>query len=634
MDAQQFLAEFNHIASAPGGLQRLRELILQLAVSGQLVQPSPTEESVDAALIEAKRLKMEYETSLELRYSQPQPPLLENEYPYTIPEHWRWQRLEQIARYIQRGKGPNYAQTGSTFVVSQKCIRWKGFDLSSARHVEEASLKDYGKERFLHAGDLLWNSTGTGTVGRIAIFNEKETVRAVADSHVTVIRLSNFDSRYVWCVIAAPWVQARIAPEHENAIVSGTTKQVELATSSVRALAIPCPPIPEQKRIIAKVDELMALCSKLEAQQQEREGLCKLTRKAALDSLATAQNSASLVTGWNRVRNGIGIWLDDEVATDELRNAVGFLGCRGLLTESAPIDALESNETIFPLPAGWEWTTLRKLADYITSGSRGWRQFMASHGDIFIRSQDIKYDALVFEDPAFVSLPDKVEGKRTLVRPGDLLVTITGANVGKCAKVPTLPRKAYVSQHIALVRVSDVRHTPFLHWWITNAYGGRKHLARFIYGDKPGLNLPQVGSIPIPLPPQDAQDRIVKALGYYMTICDRLGVQIKDGRNLAGVLAITSVASITGIRIEDKEKMKAPKTELVSNLRIGVEPAVRQQAPLAAILVRHQGELSAKALWGSSGLEIDAFYQQLKTEMAQGWIVQPEAAYMKELETA
>ena len=80
--------------------------------------------------------------------------------------------------------------------------------------------------------------------------------------------------------------------------------------------------------------------------------------------------------------------------------------------------------------------------------------------------------------------------------------------------------------------------------------------------------------------------------------------------------------------------MKAPKTELVSNLRIAVSPTTREQAPLAAILVRHQGELSAKALWGSSGLKIDAFYQQLKTEMAQGWIVQPEAAYMKERETA
>jgi type I restriction enzyme S subunit len=100
------------------------------------------------------------------------------------------------------------------------------------------------------------------------------------------------------------------------------------------------------------------------------------------------------------------------------------------------------------------------------------------------------------------------------------------------------------------------------------------------------------------------------------------------------LLATAAVASITGIRIEDKKKMKAPKTELISTLRIGISPTNGEQAPLAAILVKNNGELPAKALWNSSRLDIDAFYQQLKTEMAKGWIVQPEVAYMKEVEAS
>src|SRR5205085_9273430 len=111
--------------------------------------------------------------------------------------------------------------------------------------------------------DLLWNSTGTGTAGRIAIYEEQEGVKAVADSHVTVILLANFQPRYLWCVIASPWVQARIEPTHPNSLVSGTTQQVELATSTAKTLPIPCPPVEEQSRIVAKVDELMALCDKL-----------------------------------------------------------------------------------------------------------------------------------------------------------------------------------------------------------------------------------------------------------------------------------------------------------------------------------------------------------------------------------
>ena len=79
--------------------------------------------------------------------------------------------------------------------------------------------------------------------------------------------------------------------------------------------------------------------------------------------------------------------------------------------------------------------------------------------------------------------------------------------------------------------------------------------------------------------------------------------------------------------------MKTPKTELVSTLTVGINPVNKEQSPLASILLRNNRELSAKMLWNASGLEIDAFYQQLKTEMAEGWIVQPETAYVKEVET-
>ena len=79
--------------------------------------------------------------------------------------------------------------------------------------------------------------------------------------------------------------------------------------------------------------------------------------------------------------------------------------------------------------------------------------------------------------------------------------------------------------------------------------------------------------------------------------------------------------------------MKQPKTELVSPFRVGAGPMNTDQAPLTTILARNNGELPAKILWNTSGLEIDDFYQQLRREMAGGWIVQPEPAYVKEVET-
>jgi len=224
MDARKFLAEFEHIANAPGGVKKLRELVIQLAVSGRLVERIASESHVSKTIDTAALLRRDYIAKLGLRETKMQPQL--HVQPFTIPKHWQWTRLEKICLYIQRGKSPKYAVKGSTYVVSQKCVKWTGFDISPARFVADDALSSYSKERFLCTGDLLWNSTGTGTAGRVAIYQPDEYVSAVADSHITVLRLANCSPRYIWCVIASPWVQLRIDPSHSNSLVSGTTQQV------------------------------------------------------------------------------------------------------------------------------------------------------------------------------------------------------------------------------------------------------------------------------------------------------------------------------------------------------------------------------------------------------------------------
>lgn len=118
-----------------------------------------------------------------------------------------------------------------------------------------------------------------------------------------------------------------------------------------------------------------------------------------------------------------------------------------------------------------------------------------------------------------------------------------------------------------------------------------------------------------------------KAVPYRM----RHLYQVSTANRAARDVTAASVIAITGIRIEEREEMKVPKTELVSRATLGVSPTDNDQAPLAALLMRSKGELAAKALWQASGLEIDEFYRQLKTEMAHGWIVQPEVAYVREV---
>ena len=191
-----------------------------------------------------------------------------------LPVGWKIQRLDQVCKYLQRGKGPKYSDMSSCVVVSQKCVQWTGFDISKARFVDEQSLSSYGEERFLRNGDILWNSTGTGTVGRTAIYMSSELYgKVVADSHVTVLRAPDMNSRYLWFWTASAGVQSMI-----SSLTSGTTNQQELNLSAIKSLLVPVPPQKTQNEIVTKVDELMALCDQLEVELITR---CELAEKFA-----------------------------------------------------------------------------------------------------------------------------------------------------------------------------------------------------------------------------------------------------------------------------------------------------------------------------------------------------------------
>jgi type I restriction enzyme S subunit len=186
---------------------------------------------------------------------------IDDETPFEIPATWIWVRLNDICSYIQRGKSPKYSPIKKYPVVAQKCNQWSGFSIEKAQFIEPDSLHTYGEERLLQDNDLLWNSTGLGTLGRIAIYKTELNPYelAVADSHVTVIRpLKEFVlSEYLYAYFASYTVQSVIEEKSD-----GSTKQKELATATVKSYLIPLPPIHEQLRIVSKIKELTSIMRK------------------------------------------------------------------------------------------------------------------------------------------------------------------------------------------------------------------------------------------------------------------------------------------------------------------------------------------------------------------------------------
>jgi type I restriction enzyme S subunit len=153
---------------------------------------------------------------------------------------------------------------------------------------------------------------------------------------------------------------------------------------------------------------------------------------------------------------------------------------------------------------------MEDISQLVTSGSRDWSRFYADLGAYFIRSAEINDYTLRLSEAIRVALPAEVEGKRSLIEKGDILVTITGANVGKCAKVDSNIPEAYVSQSVALIKLVDKEITTYVYYTLRAPHAGANQLEEMAYGvGRPVLSLPQIKSLRIPLAPRLEQIRIV-----------------------------------------------------------------------------------------------------------------------------
>ena len=200
-------------------IKKLRETVLQLAVQGELTADwranNPDTEDASILLKRIQEEKAQLVKDKKIKKEKLLPAISKEEIPYELPEGWVWCRLNDVCEYIQRGKSPKYTEDPKNPVISQKCVQWTGFDISRARFITEESLEKYGSERFLQKGDLLWNSTGNGTIGRVISYPGSDFKKVVADSHVTVVRaFKEFVSTdYLWIFTASPLIQELVAGE-------------------------------------------------------------------------------------------------------------------------------------------------------------------------------------------------------------------------------------------------------------------------------------------------------------------------------------------------------------------------------------------------------------------------------------
>lgn len=645
MDAQQFLAEFGHIANAPGGVGKLRELILQLAVQGKIASTT-SDASSRVLLDEVRAIKADLVSCKRLPREKPFPEVLSREITVDAPSHWQWVRFGELWQLLSgRDLEPsqyNDSKNGIPYITGASNI--ENGVITVNRWTPDPVVVSV-------AGDLL--ITCKGTIGKTA-FN------TLGDVHIArqIMAVRNFSGKLDTGFLKI-WLDGFVGQlvEKSKSMIPGFSRDdLVLAVYPVFS-------IEEQSSIVAKVEELMVLCDKLETQQQARRKLQNTLRQSILQAIASATSPHELQTTWARLADNFGRLFHAPEDVGQLRDLILDLAVHGLLVDQSEADEpitewlanvtatkailakqklipkqttmadLADDEYPFSPPKGWIFVRLGQITNKIGSGStpRGGSEVYVKEGIPFLRSQNVWNDGLRLDDVACITQEEHERISGTAVLGNDVLLNITGASLGRCALVPSEFGEANVSQHVTIIRLTDPQVREYLHLCILSPYTQSMIWGRQVGMAREGLSKKVLEQFEIPLPPIAEQHRIVARVAELMRFCDVMKQQLKRSLQIAEKLAVASVANITGIAIEQEEEpMKAPQTELIAPIRLGTVHDIKIQAPLATILARHNGEMSAKDLWQRFGGEIDAFYAQLKTEVTHGWILEPAPAEVRE----
>lgn len=530
------------------GIKKLRELILELAVRGKLVPQDPNDEPASELLKRIAAEKAELVKLGKIKKPKPLPEISEEEKPFELPEGWEWTRLGFISNYGFCDKAEPEDVTPETWILELEDIEKVTSKLLNKVTFAERSFKS-SKNRFSQ-GDVLYGKLRP-YLDKVIVANEPGVCTTEI---IPITSYGNISPEFLRLLLKAPNFIT-----YANSSTHGMNLP-RLGTEKAQHAVIELAPIQEQLRIVSRVDKLMSLCDQLEQHSLTSLDAHQQLVETLLTTLTDSQNADELAENWARICEHFDTLFTTDASIDALKQTILQLAVMGKLVpqdpndepasellkriaqekaqlvkdgkmkKQKPLPSISDKEKMFTLPTGWEWVRMGDLCELVTSGSRGWNQFYSDAGSIFIRSQDIKFDRLEFDNRAYVSLPSNAEGTRTRVEFGDLLMTITGGNVAKVAIIEINLDDAYVSQHVALIRLINKTINRYLHVWLTCEHGGRKHLLDLSYGAKPGLNLKNINDLLIPFPPQKQQERILKKVDNLISLCDSLKISSQSAQ--------------------------------------------------------------------------------------------------------
>ena len=446
---------------------------------------------------------------------------LADEVPFDIPDSWEWVRLIDVCEYIQRGKSPKYSPIKKYPVIAQKCNQWGGFSIEKAQFIEPDSLSSYGPERLLQDNDLMWNSTGLGTLGRMAIYktvaNPYEL--AVADSHVTIIRpLKQFVlPEYLYYYFANPTVQSVIEDQAD-----GTTKQKELATSTIKAYLTPIPPLDEQRRILTKLSEVLPVVKSYGAVYDETAAMQEAFPERLKKSILQEAVQGKLVPQdpsdepaedlLERIRAEKQRLIKEGKIKKDKHESVIFRRDNSHYEKLDGVERCIDDELPFEIPGNWRWCRLGTIAA-VLGGKRipaGRKLTEYNTGHVYIRVSDMTDGGVSTDRLMYVPEDIYPSISRYIINKADVFITVAGT-IGRVGKIPDELDGANLTENADRLVLAGVNQD----WLIKVLQSGmiQEQIAEATTKvGQPKLAIARIERFLIPLPPLAEQHHIVQRI--------------------------------------------------------------------------------------------------------------------------
>ena len=525
------------LVSAPEGIQKLRGLILELAVRGKLVPQDQTDEPANALL---QRAFSKGKSSKQFTFNI----LGENECPFEVPRNWCWTSFESVfsLEYGDNLPAPKRSNSGEFPVYGSNGVVGSHSECSVTQPCIVVGRKGSAGALNLCLNEGCW----------------------VTDVAYYCIPPAELDLEFCFKLFQTLRLD-----------VLGKGIKPGLSRREAYALPVPIPPLAEQHRIVAKVDELMALCERLEAEQSDAELAHARLVESLLSTLTQSSDAADLASSWQCLAEHFDSLFNTDASVEAIKQAIVQLAVTGRLVEQDSNDdtaasllqrvadtqgRLDSNEAnskkrktshvpdvtpAFAAPVGWEWRRLEdvlQIASGLALGKNHQSRALISRP--YLRVANVQRGFLALDHVKSIEIP-KDDLERYCLREHDLLITEGGDwdKVGRTAiwsnEISECLHQNHIFRARPIIAEWNIRWTEmYLNSATSRAYfaGASKQTTNLA-----SINMTQLKACAFPVPPPDEQSRIVAKVDELMALCNRMKVDLREARVQQSRLADTLI---------------------------------------------------------------------------------------------